>query len=34
MSENYIGEIAPHGGVLVDRMARGAERERVRNRNG
>ncbi|CAG0942944.1 partial sulfate adenylyltransferase, partial [Anaerolineae bacterium] len=24
---NYIGEIAPHGGVLMDRMARGAERD-------
>ena len=24
---NYIGEIAPHGGVLIDRMLRGAERE-------
>ena len=24
---SYIGEIAPHGGVLVDRMLRGAERE-------
>jgi len=24
---NYIGEIAPHGGVLVDRMVRGAERD-------
>jgi ATP sulfurylase len=24
---NYIGEIAPHGGVLVDRMLRGAEHE-------
>ncbi len=24
---NYIGEIAPHGGVLIDRMLRGAERD-------
>ena len=24
---NYIGEIAPHGGVLIDRMVRGAERD-------
>ncbi len=25
----YIGEIAPHGGVLIDRMLRGADRERA-----
>ena len=24
---NYIGEIAPHGGVLIDRLLRGAERD-------
>jgi sulfate adenylyltransferase len=24
---NYIGEIAPHGGVLIDRILRGAERD-------
>ncbi len=29
---NYIGEIAPHGGALVDRMLRGAERERAMER--
>ena len=26
---NYIGEIAPHGGVLVDRMLHGAERDQA-----
>ena len=25
MTKDYIGEIAPHGGVLIDRMLRGAE---------
>ena len=28
----YIGEIAPHGGVLVDRMLRGAERDQALDR--
>lgn len=27
MATNYIGEIAPHGGVLIDRMLTGAERD-------
>ncbi len=27
MANSYIGEIAPHGGALVDRRLRGAERE-------
>lgn len=27
MSQTYVGEIAPHGGVLVDRLLRGAARE-------
>lgn len=27
MTKNYIGEIAPHGGVLVDRMLYGDERD-------
>ncbi len=27
MPNDYIGEIAPHGGVLVDRMLHGAERD-------
>jgi len=25
--ETFVGEIAPHGGVLIDRILRGAERE-------
>jgi sulfate adenylyltransferase len=27
MTKDYIGEIAPHGGVLIDRMVRGAARD-------
>src|SRR5215210_3254944 len=29
MSNNYTGEIAPHGGVLVNRVVSGAEREKI-----
>ncbi len=32
MNTRYIGEIAPHGEVLVDRILRGAERERALER--
>lgn len=32
MNNNYIGEIAPHGGTLVDRVLTGAERERALER--
>ena len=32
MTNNYTGEIAPHGGALVDRMLRGAERDAATER--
>jgi len=32
VTDNYIGEIAPHGGALVDRMLRGAERDAATER--
>lgn len=32
MNNNYIGEIAPHGGTLVNRVLSGAERERALER--
>lgn len=32
MTQNYIGEIAPHGGKLINRVLTGAERERALER--
>lgn len=32
MNNNYIGEIAPHGGTLINRVLNGAERERALDR--
>src|SRR5712692_7299136 len=32
MANDYIGEIAPHGGALINRTLRGAERERALER--
>ncbi|OQZ00507.1 MAG: sulfate adenylyltransferase, partial [Chloroflexi bacterium UTCFX4] len=29
MNQQYIGEIAPHGGVLINRIVTGAEREKI-----
>ena len=29
MATNYVGEIAPHGGTLVNRVVTGAEKEKV-----